>query len=101
MPLIVSKLQSYLAFGSCLPFANRSPFLSSRVTLLARPTSFQKILWLARPGQVGESKTIRAWVSKIGPEERGIWVGRVMLFRGTTFLHKKVALFAKLSLIKG
>ena len=47
------------------------PFLCSRVTLLARPTSFQKTLWLAQPGQIGQGKTIRAWLTVIGPGKAG------------------------------
>lgn len=53
-----------------------SPFLNSRITLLARPTSFQKTLWLTQPGHFGLGKTIRAWVSVIGPGKGDLgWEG--------------------------
>ena len=37
----------------------------------SRANFFQKTFWLAQPDQIGQGKTIRAWVTVIGPGKAG------------------------------
>ena len=66
----------------------------------SRANFFQKTLWLAQPGQIGQGKTIRAWVTVIGPgklkRDQG-WKGGSQ-FDSTSLFHKKQALICQIKL---